>query len=160
GRLIVTLEGGFREWDQGGSAFAVGRDQEMIVHKINEGAERRSIDYRTLGDRAGAALYGPGRISYSRDGQLLAMAVRPEGVRIIRVSDGTGLAYLPIGVCDEVLFRPGGDLLTLNVRGLCRWPVRRVNPRVLRVGPPEPLALFTRGPNLVSSGLATSGDGR
>ena len=59
-----------------------------------------------LGDRAGAALYGPARVSYSPDGQLLAMAVRPEGVRIVRASDGVGLALLPIGYCDEVLFMP------------------------------------------------------
>ena len=34
----------------------------------------------------GAALYGPARVSYSPDGQLLAMAARPEGVRIARAA--------------------------------------------------------------------------
>ena len=37
---------------------------------------------------------------------------------------------------------PGGDLLTFNDRGLCRWPVEPIGGRGLRIGPPEPLAAF------------------
>jgi serine/threonine protein kinase len=160
GRQIVTLEGGPCEWERGGKSLVVNRDHDLVLYGIGAGEERRSIDYRTLGDRAGAALYGPARLAYSRDGQLLAMAIRPEGVRIIRLSDGAALALLPIGVCDEVLFMPGGDLLTFNSRGLCRWPVRLAKSRVLRIGPPEPLGNFMRGPRQINAGLAASGDGR
>ena len=88
GRLIVTLDGALREWVADGSGLILGRGHEMVHNQITAGAERRSIDYRTLGEKAGAALYGPARVSYSPDGQLLAMAVRPEGVRIVRQSDG------------------------------------------------------------------------
>jgi serine/threonine protein kinase/WD40 repeat protein len=160
GRLIVTLDGGLQEWVADGSGVILGRAHEMVLNQITAGVERRSIDYRTLGEKAGAALFGPARISYSPDGQLLAMAVRPEGVRIARQSDGAALAFLPIGYCDEVLFTSDGDLLTYNDRGLCRWPVRRIRERALRLGPPEPLALIANGPNLIHSGLAASADGR
>ncbi len=112
-----------------------------------------------LGDRAGAALYGPARVSFSPDGQLLAMAARPEGVRIARAGDGVGLAFLPIGVCDEAMFMPSGDLLTCNGRGLCRWPVRQIARGGLRIGPPEPLAAIASDRGRVNRGLAASADG-
>ena len=142
GRLVVTLKGAFREWADGGSSMVVGRGHEMTLHQTAAQAERRTIDCRMLGDRAGAALFGPAQSSYSPDGQLLAMPVRPEGVRIARPSDGAGLAFLPIGLCDEAIFMPDGDLLTFNERGLCRWPIRPLGDATLRLGPPEPLALI------------------
>ena len=126
GRLLVTLDGAFREWFDQGKSLVVAQNQELIQTQIAMGAERRSIDYRMLGDRAGAALYGPARVSFSPDGQLLAMAARPEGVRIARTRDGAGLALLPIGHCDEAVFMPGGDLLTCNACGLCRWRVKQI----------------------------------
>ncbi len=88
------------------------------------------------------------------------MAARPEGVRIARAGDGVGLAFLPIGLCDEALFMPNGDLLTCNDRGLCRWPVRPISGSGLRFGPPEPLAMSVAEPGLVNRGLATTADGR
>ena len=94
--------------------MAVGRGHDLTLCQTAARTDRRTIDCRMLGGAPGAALYGPARVSYSPDGQLLAMAIRPEGVRIARTSDGVGLAFLPIGVCDEVLFMPGGDLLTYN----------------------------------------------
>ena len=159
GRLLVTLEGGFTEWLDGGSSLVLCRNRELIKNQIAVGPERRAIDYRMLGDRPGAALYGPARVSYSPDGRLLAMAARPEGVRIARAADGIGLALLPIGYCDEVLFMPSGDLLTSNERGLCRWPVKPIGGRGLRIGPPEPLAALGDERGAVNRGLATSADG-
>jgi serine/threonine protein kinase/WD40 repeat protein/Tfp pilus assembly protein PilF len=160
GRLVVTLEGAFREWLDGGSSMVTGWGRELAVHKIAAGKERRAIDCRMLGDAAGATLFGPARISYSPDGQLLAMAVRPEGVRIARTSDGAALAFLPIGECDEVLFMPNGDLLTFNDRGLCRWPIGRAEGATLSLGPPEPVALIGKDAFRLNTGLAVSADGR
>jgi serine/threonine protein kinase/WD40 repeat protein len=160
GRLVVTLKGAFREWADGGSSMVVGRGHEMTLHQTAAQAERRTIDCRMLGDRAGAALFGPARVSYSPDGQLLAMPVRPEGVRIARTSDGAGLAFLPIGLCDEAIFMPDGDLLTFNERGLCRWPIRPLGDATLRLGPPEPLALIGKDGYRLNTGLAVSADGR
>jgi WD40 repeat protein len=160
GRLILTLTGEFRQWIPGVPNFAVGRGTEMFVNEMPAGAEWRSIDYRMLGDRAGAALFGPARVSYSPDGQLLAMAVRPEGVRIVRVRDGAALAFLPIGVCDETLFMPGGDLLTFNHLGLCRWPAAWLGDGVLRLGPPRLLDSVIPFQNAIHAGLDTSADGR
>ena len=159
GRLLVTLDGGILEWVDGGSSLVLFRNHDLIKNQIALGAERRAIDYRMLGDRAGAALYGPARVSFSPDGQLLAMAARPEGVRIARAGDGVGLAVLPIGYCDEAIFMPGGDLLTSNQLGLCRWPVRPLEGRGLRIGTPEPLAALGSDRGVVNRGLATSADG-
>ena len=60
GRLLVTLDGAFREWVDGGSSLVVGRMHELVRPDRPAGTERRAIDCRMLGDRAGAALYGPG----------------------------------------------------------------------------------------------------
>ncbi len=156
GHLLVTLDGAFREWFDDGKSLVLARNQELVQKQIAVGTERRSIDYRMLGDRAGAALYGPARVSFSPDGRLLAMAARPEGVRIARIRDGAGLALLPIGYCDEAVFMPGGDLLTCNARGLCRWPMRQIGPRALSIGPPVPLAAIAGDRGYVHRGLAVS----
>ena len=160
GHLLVTLRGYLRNWYGGGSRLEIARDSDLICYQIAAGDERRTIDCRLLGDSAGAALYGPARLAYSPDGQLIAMAMRPDGVRIARTSDGVGLAHLPIGECDEVLFLPGGDLLTSNARGLCRWPARRLPGGPLRIGPPEPLALIDQPARFINVGLASSLSGR
>jgi serine/threonine protein kinase/WD40 repeat protein len=161
GRLLVTIPGLFCDWTDNGSSLAVVvHGTDLTLYQIAAELERRTIDYRMLGDRAGAALYGPARVAFSPDGRLIAMAARPEGVRIARASDGVGLAYLPIGDCDETLFLPGGDLLTLNDRGLVRWPVRRRQGGSLRMGPPAPLALFDRLPDFYNRGLGASASGR
>jgi serine/threonine protein kinase/WD40 repeat protein len=160
GRLLVTLQGRFDEWLDDGSSLVLTSNNELIKNPVAAGSERRTIDYRTLGDRAGAALYGPARVSYSPDGRMLAMAARPEGVRIVRTSDGVGLALLPIGHCDDVLFMPSGDLLTYNERGLCRWPIGPSAAGGLRIGPPEPLAAVKNESRQIPRGLATTADGR
>jgi serine/threonine protein kinase/WD40 repeat protein len=160
GRQLVALKGGFREWTDGGSSVTMYLEKTLVVHEVAANFVRRTIDYRTLGDHAGEALFGPARVAYSPDGQLIAIAVRPDGVRIARATDGVGLAYLPIGYCDEVLFLPGGALLTFNERGLCRWPVRRISDRVLRMGPADPLALIDQSAGIVLRGLAASASGR
>ena len=80
GRPLLTLEGVFREWVDGGSSMAVGRGHDLTLCQTAARTDRRTIDCRMLGGAPGAALYGPARVSYSPDGQLLAMAIRPEGV--------------------------------------------------------------------------------
>ncbi len=158
GRPLLTLVGDFREWVDGGSSMVVATGHELVVRTIAPRPERRSIDCRMLGASAGEALYGPARVAYSPDGQLLAMAVRPEGVRIVRTLDGAGMALLPIGMCDEVLFMPSGDLLTYNARGLLRWPMRKASGASFELGPPRPLVALGREPNQFNHGLAVSAD--
>ncbi len=165
GRLLVTLDGGLREWLDGGSSLVVNQMHELIKYEVAPGAQRRAIDYRMLGDRAGAALFGPGRVSFSPDGRLLAMAARPEGVRIARARDGVGLALLPIGGCDEAIFTPGGDLLTFNDRGALPLASHGTDFRKAvhcGSGRSEPLAMSwspsSRG--MFGRGLATTADGR
>jgi eukaryotic-like serine/threonine-protein kinase len=162
GHLLVTLRGTLRDWGSGGdgSFLTISKGPELIRHQIAQGIERRTIDCRLLGDSAGATLDGPARLSYSPDGRLIAMALRPDGVRIVRASDGQGLAHLPIGDCDEVLFLPDGALLTSNAWGLCRWPIRQLAGGSARLGPPEPWARTEQRPGFVNAGLASSRDGR
>ena len=117
---------------------------ELTTYRLTGGFGRRTIDVRALGDQPGATLYGPARSEYSPDGRLIALALRPDGVRLVRASDGKALARLPIGDCDEAVFLPDGGLVTYNSRGVCRWPIRRVSAGTLRVGPPEPLARIER----------------
>ena len=157
GRLLATVTGNFQGWSGGGTGMAIARDQELVDYRIAGAEEWRTIDCRVLGERAGAAQYGPARVAFSPDGRLIAMALRPEGVRIVRASDGAGLAHLPIGDCDEVLFLPGGSLLTHNRLGLCRWPLRRGPAGVWRIGPAEPLAAIEQPAGRISFGLAAGG---
>jgi serine/threonine protein kinase/WD40 repeat protein len=160
GRLLVTLRGAFRGWVGNEPNVVIGLDNEMILHRFAAAEERKTIDCRMLSDQAGTALYGPARLAYSPDGQMIAMALRPEGVRVVRASDGLGLAYLPIGNCDEVLYLPDGSLLTSNNHGLCRWPVRELARGRSQMGPPEPLAPIDRYRDAIPFGLASSASGR
>ena len=70
-----------------------------------------------------------------------------------------GLAHLSTGYCDEVLFLPGGDLLTFNDLGLCRWPLTSKAGGRLRFGPAEPLALIGQGGGYERNRLASSASG-
>jgi serine/threonine protein kinase/WD40 repeat protein len=158
GRLLVTLRGRFQGSTEKGSHLVVGRGSDVFSYQIAAADERRTIDCRMLSEQAGTGLYGPARIAYSPGGALIAMALRPEGVRIVRASDGFGLAQLPIGYCDEVLFLADGTLLTSNDRGLIRWPVRPQG-RGLQMGPPEPLSPVYRRPGYIPTGLASCAKG-
>ena len=170
GRTLAALSGTCQGWRRDGSRLMIASGAEMTTDRLTGRFGRRTIDVRTLGDLPGAAfstgfgklsrndLYGPSRSEYSPDGRLIALALRPDGVRLVRAADGKALARLPIGDCDEAVFLPDGGLLTYNSRGLCRWPIRRVSAGTLRVGPPEPLA---RGNSAVApSGLAVAAHGR
>ena len=119
-----------------------------------------SVGRSIAGCSASAPVHAARGVEFSPDGRLIAMALRPEGVRIVRASDGVGLAHLPIGHCDEVLFLSGDALLTANGLGLCRWPIRRGSGGVLRIGPPESLARFEQPAGYVNSGSAAGAGGR
>jgi WD40 repeat protein len=161
GGLIAMLPGGLRGWEGGGSRLVVAGSEGIIVYRVAGAAERWTIDCRALSDRPHRVQYGPARVEFSPDGRLIAMALRVDGVRIARASDGAPLARLPIGYCNEATFLPDGDLLTYNPGwGLCRWPVRRLPGGGRRLGPPEPLARIGWPLSNVYNGLAASPDGR
>jgi serine/threonine protein kinase/WD40 repeat protein len=160
GRLLAAIPGHMRGWMGTPSHLVVGRNADLILYEIGPGEERRTIDCRKLGEQADAALYGPAHVAFSPDGMMIAMAFRPDGVRIIRAADGAGLAQLPIGSCDEVLYLPDASLVTVNDHGLCRWPVRKLNEGAVQLGPPEPLAQVGPYRGHVPTGLASSANGR
>ena len=140
GRLLTTLSGQIRGQVGTRSQIAIGRRDDLILYQVGAGAERRTIDCRTLRERTDSEVYGPEGVAFSPDGSMIALALRPDGVRIVRASDGMGLAHLPIGRCNEVQFMADGSLLTNNALGLCRWPSWSSRDGIRRLGPPEPLA--------------------
>jgi WD40 repeat protein len=141
GRLLATLPGGLNGWDTDRSRLLILRDRDLAAYQLGGAVGRRTIDGRALGDPPGRTTFGPARVAYSPDGRLIALPFRRDGVRIVRASDGTPLARLPIGPCDEARFLPDGGLLTYNERGLYRWPIRHVAGGTWLLGPPEPLLL-------------------
>jgi serine/threonine protein kinase/WD40 repeat protein len=160
GRPLAALSGTCQGWQPDGSRLMIRSGPEMTTYRLTGGFGRRTIDVLALGDAPGATLYGPARNEYSPDGRLIALALQPEGVRLVRASDGKALARLPIGDCYEAVFLPDGGLVTFNHRGVCRWPIRRVSDGTLRVGPPEPLAQLELIGDYVPSGLAVAAHGR
>ena len=140
GQLLATLPGYFRGLPGTRSQIVVGQRDDLTLFQLDPGKERRTIDCKTLGERADSAVSGPAGLAFSPDGRMIALGVRPDGVYIVRSSDGVGLAHLPIGRCNAVQFLPDASLLTYNGEGLCHWPVRSPVPGVQRIGPPVPLA--------------------
>ena len=140
GRLLATLPGQVRGLIGSRSQIVIGRRDDMILYQVDPGVERMTIDCRTLRERADSVVWGPDGVAFSPDGTMIALALRPDGVRIVRTSDGMGLAHLPIDRCNEVQFLADGSLLTYNRRGLCWWPVSSPSDGVRQIGPPQPLA--------------------
>jgi serine/threonine protein kinase/WD40 repeat protein len=158
GQLLAAFPGHFRGLLGTRSKIVVGQRDDLTLYELDPGDERRTIDCRTLRERADSAVWGPEGLAFSPDGSMIALAMRPDGVYIVRPSDGVVLAHLPIGRCNAVQFLPDGSLLTHNGQGLCRWPVRSSGDGVLRIGPAEPLALNYSGYPPI--GLAHSASGR
>jgi WD40 repeat protein len=159
GRLLLTQGGALLDWAASGSLVAILRDQQLTLHRLAAGDVRRTIDCRMLDNRTIRAPSFPWGVAYSPDGQLMAIPVTL-GVVVARAGDGSELAFLPTGPCDQALFLPQGTLLTYQGGGLSRWPVRRLEGGRLRLGPPESLAVPDRGPGFVFTGLAASASGR
>jgi serine/threonine protein kinase/WD40 repeat protein len=159
GRSLATLIGGFRGWHHDRTRFVIFTGQVLTTYRLAAGVGRRTIDARALGGRTGADFGGPARVEYSPDGRLLALPLRPDGVRIVRASDGRPLARLPIGDCHEALFLPDGGLLTYNGRGVWRWPIRPVVAGALRLGPPQLLATIEQPGDPPVSGLTVAANG-
>ncbi|MGO9661088.1 MAG: WD40 repeat domain-containing serine/threonine protein kinase, partial [Acidimicrobiales bacterium] len=158
GQLLAAFPGQFRGLLGTRSGIVVGQRDDLTLYELDPGKERRTIDCRTLRERADSAVWGPEGLAFSPDCSMIALAMRPDGVYIVRSSDGVGLAHLPIGRCNAVQFLPDGSLLTYNSQGLCRWQVRSPVDGVQRIGPGEPLAPnYSRFPPM---GLACSASGR
>jgi WD40 repeat protein/tetratricopeptide (TPR) repeat protein len=160
GHLLSALRGSVRYWNGTGWKLVVGWQKDLVHYQISPGEERRTIDCRKLGKQADVWLIGPARAAFSPDGSMIAMALRPDGVRIVRASDGAELARLPLGRCDEVLYLPDGSLATNSEHGVCRWPVRLVGDRDLRMGPPDPLFYVAPFYGYYGRGLAGGARGR
>jgi WD40 repeat protein len=160
GRLIAALAGQLVGWQHGGSRLVISRGEDLVIYRVTAAEERRTIDVRTFGDRPGQTLDGPARVEYSPDSRLIALPIRPDGVWIVRSSDRSPMALLPIDSCDEAAFLPGGDLLTYNMWGLCRWPVRRLSDGGRRLGPPEPVWRLAEATDLMFNELAVAASGR
>jgi eukaryotic-like serine/threonine-protein kinase len=85
------------------------------------------------------------RSSVRRDGRLLAVG-SDDGVSLFDLSNGLDVGHLDSGTTLNVEFDPAtGDLLTLGVLGLLRWPFQAdpKDPDRLYVGPPKRLLATT-----------------
>jgi WD40 repeat protein len=160
GQLLSALPGSIRCWSGIGWKLVVGWQNDLVHYQISQGEERRTIDCRKLGKQANFWLVGPSRAAFSPDGSMIALAFRPDGIRIVRASDGASLAQLPLGRCDEVLYLPDGSLVTNSEQGVCRWPVQSVGDGDLRMGPPQPLAYVDPFYGYTGRGLAAGACGR
>ena len=160
GRPLAALSGICQGWQRDGSRLLITTGAELTTYRLTGGFGLRTIDVPALGDPPGATFAGPTRSEYSPDGRLIALALQPDGVRLVRASDGKALARLPIGDCSEAVFLPDGGLVTFNRLGVCRWPIRRVSEGTLRVGPPEPLARSEVVGDFLPVGLAVAAHGR
>jgi serine/threonine protein kinase/WD40 repeat protein len=158
GRLLSAFPGSLRSRNGKRWTFVVGWLKDLIHYELKDSQERSTIDCRKLGNQADFRLYGPAKAAFSPDGSMIAMAFRPDGVRIVRASDRLHLAQLPIGNCDEVLYLPDGSLVTYSGHGVCRWPARRVADHGLQLGPPQPLAYVAPSLGYFGQGLAAGGN--
>jgi len=84
GRPLAAFSGTCQGWQQDGSRLMIQSGPEMTTYRLTGGFGRRTIDVLALGDQPGATLYGPARSEYSPDGRLIALALQPEGVRLVR----------------------------------------------------------------------------
>jgi serine/threonine protein kinase/WD40 repeat protein len=159
GRLLLTIRGALDGWDADGSGLRIRVDDTLTRHELVFGSARRTIDCKRFDNFTDSEQANPGRIAFSPDGQLLVIAGRADGVRIVRVSDGAVLAHLQIGDTDQALFLADGSLVTYNWRGLLWWPAARLANNALRLGPPEPLAL-PRDNHGIHGGLAAEPSGK
>src|SRR5262249_33208140 len=85
------------------------------------------------------------RSSVRRDGRLLAVG-SSEGVSLFDLRSGLDVGHLDVGPTLNVEFdAESGDLLTLGLLGLLRWPVQAEpqGPERLRIGPPKRLLVTT-----------------
>jgi eukaryotic-like serine/threonine-protein kinase len=79
------------------------------------------------------------RPSIRSDNRLLAVGGET-GVFLCDLARGTECAFLPIKGTWQVMFEPGGDLLTSGAAGVQRWPVHLVcEQNEFRIGPPRVL---------------------
>src|SRR5262245_46231989 len=106
----------------------------MITYRVDPARE-----YRTLSPVSGRhAEFGEVEIRW--DGRVAALATSG-GVALFNPSNGSRLAFLPIGGA-RPLFGASGDLFTSGTAGVWRWPVR-LDPDLkrFRIGPPHRLGL-------------------
>lgn len=151
-RLVLTQEG-----MAGYNSPAFSPDGRMFGPTVS--GSQITLWHIAPGQRAAASLRRPGKAAitgfdFNRDGRLMATLDERGVVHLWDATRGSGyLASLPAPTAKFVLFEKASDgLLTAGAQGLHRWPIREATlaendvagadgETVLRVGPPESLAL-------------------
>jgi serine/threonine protein kinase/WD40 repeat protein len=117
-----------------------GRIVLSLEDQLTEYEVDPALEYRTLA-HAAAPTFSYGRVSFHRDGRLLALGT-DEGAALWELGQNAELAFLPIGNARHLMFEPSGDLLTSGTLGVWRWPVAPDPERgELRIGPPRQLTM-------------------
>ncbi len=160
GRQLMVLPGNFWGWTKSNRDPVAGFPNSLTRYRIGSGDGYRYIDCRALADPPTDQHFGPARVSFSPDSRFVALPMRPDGVLIVRASDGSQVARLPIGVCDEAVFLPDGSLVTYNFLGLCHWRFRPGENGEGTIGPPMLLAPFLGNSGNIPTGLDSDSKGR
>jgi WD40 repeat protein/tetratricopeptide (TPR) repeat protein len=130
---------------------------QLGVWEVAHGTHCRTLHPGMIGNRTEKA-GSSGQVeagNFSHDGRQLAVA-DGDGVRLYDNASGKEVVYLPVGICDSVLFHPDGQsLITSGGKALYRWPIRQTSvsgPEAgrekvgeRRVGPPQ--LIKATGPN-------------
>ncbi|HEV3448573.1 MAG TPA: protein kinase [Gemmataceae bacterium] len=145
-KMVASLQ--FRRDDRLMAGFI--DDGRIGFWQVADGAEYRLFAGRPSGKKN--SYHSP---TVSPDGRLLSLATA-DGVTIWDFQKGTELAYLQLDEPTFVHFEPHGGLLIGDYTGTYRWPLVYDTGAagLLRIGPPQPLALPPGGY------ITQSGDGR
>ncbi len=73
GRLLAALPGHVRGPVVTRSRVVIGRRDDLVLYQVDLGAERRTIDCRTIRERADDAVWGPEGLAFSPDGAMIAL---------------------------------------------------------------------------------------
>jgi serine/threonine protein kinase/tetratricopeptide (TPR) repeat protein/WD40 repeat protein len=153
-------------WGGAVALFDVGTGQKLFTTTVGSSTRRFSRDDRRLAGAVQDGKVGIWQVGDSRENRTLVRkdlpakinyhlaAIHPDG-RLLAVSMGDGfglwdlatgseLAFIARGVVvADLRFEPSGALLTADLSGVFRWPIRADpgSPDRLVVGPPERLPL-------------------
>ncbi len=115
--------------------------RRIDIGEVATAAECRTLHPGMFGNRTdNLESSGLVEADASPDGRMIATS-GVDGVRLWESDTGRELAHLKAGYTEYVMFHPDGQcLITSNVWGVFRWPIRPDSdrgPGAIRVGPPD-----------------------
>jgi WD40 repeat protein len=132
GRLLLSVPGALMHIDTEDKSLAFSTGFENEIWNLAAGRECRNF-YGHFGPTK-----GPLHVDFSPDGRLMA-STSDDGVRVWDTAASRQISFLPVGLVWSALFHPSGEgLITSEVRGVHRWPIRTGSEEI-HIGPPVAL---------------------